>query len=1136
MSSVPARGRFAIGFVCLLLSVVAAAQQIYVHPRVNEPIDEGRLVPLQNNIHPLARPQFDVAVAPPNLPMERMLLLLKRSPEQDTALLKLLDDQQDKYSANYHKWLTPEQFGQQFGPADADVQTVTAWLQSHGFEVAKVSPGRVAIEFSGTAAQVQEAFHTAIHKYVVNGEAHWANASDPEIPAALAPVVLGVHSLHNFYAKPLIVMSDQRFSITRHAGARPHATGANGFHALAPDDYAVIYNINPVYQSGIDGSGTTIAVVGRSNFSLQDVVDFRNSLGLSANFPEIILDGSPPDDLGGSEEAEAILDATWAGAVARNANVKFVLSASTNTTDGIVLSELYIIENNVGDVMSESFGGCEAAITSSEAAGFAGLAQEAAAQGITYTVGTGDTGAAGCDNLGETVAAGPVTVSVLASTPFTVAVGGTMFNENGHDSTYWNATNSATLASVKSYIPENVWNETCTTQCSAQAAPLAAGGGGASVYFSKPPWQTGVAGIPTDGVRDLPDVSLTAASHDPYLLCIGGSCESEGFFGVSGTSASAPSFAGIMALIDQKTGSRQGQADYILYRLATAETLSQCNGSKTTALPAATCVFNDVTVGNNAVPGEAGYGAPGAQYQSTVGYDLASGLGSVNVANLVNNWNSVTFRPTTTTLNLTPLTFTHGSPANVSVAVAPNSGGGTATGDVSLLTNLPGSVQGVAFLTLSAGASTGNSDGLPGGTYQVHAHYAGDATFAASDSAPVTITVSPENSTTTLSVLGFDAGGNVIPFISQPYGNPAYFRADVSGLSGNGVATGTVSFSGSGLNFPQNPYSLNSEGAAATSLGIFTIPPGQHAVMAAYSGDPGFNPSASAATNFTVTQAPTTSTVVPSGTTMVSGTAVTLAATIATTSGGLAPGGTATFLSGGVPIAAAVALNGSDGSGSIQSGVFQAAQAAAALTIALPAGQDSITVQYSGDSNYLASTSAAVVVNVLADFAFSAGSPAITIPSPGGSGTATLTVTGQPGYNATINFPAASCAGLPRESLCSFNPPSITGSGSTTLTISTTAPRSARLEGGSWWATGAGGTLAAIFLLGGGSKRRTWNRFLALIAVACLINIVSCGGASSSSGGSGDPGTPAGSSTVTITAATTAGSPSHTATLTLNVQ
>ncbi|MGH9539307.1 MAG: S53 family peptidase, partial [Terriglobales bacterium] len=508
MSSVPARGRFAIGFVCLLLSVVAAAQQIYVHPRVNEPIDEGRLVPLQNNIHPLARPQFDVAVAPPNLPMERMLLLLKRSPEQDTALLKLLDDQQDKYSANYHKWLTPEQFGQQFGPADADVQTVTAWLQSHGFEVAKVSPGRVAIEFSGTAAQVQEAFHTAIHKYVVNGEAHWANASDPEIPAALAPVVLGVHSLHNFYAKPLIVMSDQRFSITRHAGARPHATGANGFHALAPDDYAVIYNINPVYQSGIDGSGTTIAVVGRSNFSLQDVVDFRNSLGLSANFPEIILDGSPPDDLGGSEEAEAILDATWAGAVARNANVKFVLSASTNTTDGIVLSELYIIENNVGDVMSESFGGCEAAITSSEAAGFAGLAQEAAAQGITYTVGTGDTGAAGCDNLGETVAAGPVTVSVLASTPFTVAVGGTMFNENGHDSTYWNATNSATLASVKSYIPENVWNETCTTQCSAQAAPLAAGGGGASVYFSKPPWQTGVAGIPTDGVRDLPDVSL----------------------------------------------------------------------------------------------------------------------------------------------------------------------------------------------------------------------------------------------------------------------------------------------------------------------------------------------------------------------------------------------------------------------------------------------------------------------------------------------------------------------------------------------------------------------------------------------------------------------------------------------------
>src|SRR6185437_10764934 len=224
-----------------------------------------------------------------------------------------------------------------------------------------------------------------------------------------------------------------------------------------------------------------------------------------------------------------------------------------------------------------------------------------------------------------------------------------------------------TFASAKSYIPENVWNETCTTQCATGAAPLASGGGGVSTFFSKPSWQAGVSGIPNDGHRDIPDISLSAASHDPYILCFEGSCQSGSALGISGTSASAPSFAGMIALVNQQTGSRQGQANYVLYRLAAAETLSQCNGSKTTAFPAANCVLNDVTVGNNAVPGETGYGTVSAKYQSTVGYHLATGLGSVNVANMVNGWISVTFRPTTATLTLTPASFTHGSAANVSI-------------------------------------------------------------------------------------------------------------------------------------------------------------------------------------------------------------------------------------------------------------------------------------------------------------------------------------------------------------------------------------------------------------------------------------------------------------------------------------
>ena len=784
--------------------------------------------------------------------------------------------------------------------------------------------------------------------------------------------------------------------------------------------------------------------------------------------------------------------------------------------------------------MTESFGGCEARTSSGEAAGFEALAEEAAAQGITYVAATGDTGAAGCDNLGETLATGPVSVSVLASTPFTVAVGGTQFNENGHDSTYWNAANSNTLASAKSYIPENVWNETCTTQCPAGAAPLASGGGGASVFFSKPSWQTGVAGIPTGNARVLPDVSLTAASHDPYLLCLETSCQSAGFFGVSGTSAAAPSFAGIMALIDQKTGSRQGQANYVLYRLAAAETLSQCNGSKTTALPASTCVFNDVTVGNNAVPGETGYGTATAKYQSRVGYDLASGLGSVNVTNLANNWNTVTFRPTTTTLTLTPTTFTHGASANITVGVTPNSGTGTPTGDVSLLTDLP-SVQGVAFLTLDSGGMAADAvDALPGGTnYNVHAHYAGDATFAASDSTPVTVTVSPEASTTTLSVLGFSVGGNTIPFTTQPYGNAAYFRADVAGVSGNGIATGSVAFTDNGVNF--NTNNLNSEGAAATAQGIFNIAPGQHPIVATYSGDPGFNSSTSPTVNITVTQAPTATVVTANSATPGSGIGVTLLANVNTVSGGLGPTGTVTFLLEGTPMAATgnpATVNAVSGSGSIQTGAFQPALGGASLVTNLPVGEDTITAQYTGDANYTGSTSSAVVVTVQADFAFAAATPSITIANPGGSGTATLTVAGQSGYNGTINFTSTSCSGLPHESTCSFNPASLTGSGSTTLTIRTTAPRSARLEGGSWWTTSFGATLSAIFILSGGSRRRAWGRLLSLLAVSCLITIASCGGSSNSGGG--DPGTPPGSSTVTVTA--TSGTLTHTATITLNVQ
>jgi len=1121
-----------ISLIFSFLLPLGFAQVIPAAPRILQPVDDTQLTVLPGNVYPLAQAQYDRGAAPANLPMNRMLLVLQRSPEQETALKQLLDDQQDKASPQYHKWLTPVQFGQQFGPADQDIQTVTSWLQSEGFQVTQVSKGRTVIEFSGTAAQVQQAFHTSIHSYLVNGEAHYANASNPAIPAALAPVVAGVFTLHNFYKKPQIT-GRQRMPATFTGAPSPHVTFSDPtIHALGPQDYAAIYNINPAYSAGINGRGVIIGVVGRSDFILEDVFDFQRAFGLPYTYPQIVSDGPTPSDLGGGEEAEAVLDTTWSGAIAQGASVKVVLSASTNTTDGVDLSELYIVDNNLADVMTESFGSCEAAFTNTEAAGVASLAEEAAAQGITYMVSSGDAGAEGCDSPAEATAGGPVSANLLAATPFNVAVGGTMFNEGTQASKYWGSAPPLNETAY-SYIPENVWNESCAVStCGSQDANLAAGGGGASVFFSKPSWQSGVTGIPNDGARDLPDVSLTAAFHDPYLLCIEDSCSQGYIYFVSGTSASAPSFAGIMALVDQKAGGRQGQANYILYRLAATETLSQCNGSKTTSLPAASCVFNDVTVGNNAVPGEAGYGTGSGQYQSGTGYDLATGLGSVNVANLVNSWGSVSFNPTATTLGLSPTTsITHGTAVNVTVSVAPSSGSGVPTGDVTLQTSTGARAD---SFPLSGGSIAAATDLLPGGTYSVTAHYGGDQTYAPSDSAPVNITIFPEPSETTLSVLTLQSGSNenFVPFTAGTYGSFIYLRADVVSHSGQGVPTGGVSFLDGTNVLIGSP--LNSEGNAATPQGYDYLVPGPHSISAEYSGDGSFNASTSSVANVTITQASTTLAVTSSSSNVANGASVTLTAVTATQSYGSPPGGTVTFFSGSTQLGSSMLSGGVN----TTNGTAQAT--ASVTTTQLPSGQDSITAQYSGDTNYTGSTSGAITVNVQPDFSFAAGSNSVTV-SAGQSGTVMMTVTGQTGYNGTINFGVSSCAGLPSKSGCGFNPASITGNGSTTLTVTTTAPQTAmvmphhRLAYLASMLSLSGALLAGVFLVGE-PRRRRWSTVLGLVVVGFLLILPGCGGGSAGGGSGGGtiPGTPKGAYTITVTA--TSGSLTHTASFQLIVQ
>ncbi len=1010
--------------------------------RITQAVDESNLVLLKGNVHPLARAEFDQGAVSDGQPLHRMLLLLQRSADQEAALQKLLDDQQNKSSANYHAWLTPTQFGQQFGPADADIQTVTNWLQSHGFQINTVSAGRTVIEFSGNAGQVRNAFHTEMHMYLVNGEAHTANARDPQIPSALAPVVTGLVSLNNFPRKSYARILGQFRHTAGKPGLEPLFTFPNPFngttfYGLAPGDFATIYNSKPLLAAGNDGTGQTIAVVGETNINVQDVQQFRKMFGLSANFDatNVILNGEDPGITSKGEEAEADLDVEWSGAAAPGATVKFVVSASTPASAGIDLSALYIVEQNLAGAMSESYGQCEAGLGTAGNAFYSQLWEQAAAQGITVILSAGDGGSAGCDDFGtEQVATLGLAVSGLASTPFNVSVGGTDFDDVNTWGTYWNATNDPTGSSAKSYIPEIPWNQNCAQIGLSGCGPTApngsvnivAGSGGPSNIYPKPKWQMGVVGMPNDNHRDQPDISLFASAGfdgTGYVYCqsdqtVSGAAQCDlnnasagilDFGVVGGTSASAPAFAGIMALVNQYQAAhggtnRQGNANYVLYALA-----NKAGASCTSSTAETTgCVFNDVTKGNsilptgtpgvgtNSVPCKGGspdcsasiVGSTGVlvdpshptteAWTATAGYDMTTGLGTVNVNSLATSWVNVSRIPTTSTLTLSPTTgITHGADENVAVAinVKANAGTGAPSGDVSLIaTPIPanGPTQGLDHFTLTNGAVSGaKTQSLPGGTYNVSAHYAGDGTNAPSDSGPVQVTVGQESSKTFIVVPTFNSnGGNVTNgnASSFVYGTPYIIRMYVTDQNGVANPSGPPSptcLSESPLSCPTGKVSLTANGSPvdggsfALNTGGYTrdIAPtlggGTFSLSAQYSGDNSYQGSTSAADTLTITPAPTSQQWFNDPSFAVVNQPFPLGTAIGTGVAGVSPTGTVTFL---------------DGSNALPGTVTQMAQGqgfnvvlyASTTTSISTGGSHTITATYSGDANYGPSTSSPI--------------------------------------------------------------------------------------------------------------------------------------------------------------------------------
>jgi len=756
--------------------------------RITQYIDDERRIVLRGQRHPLATPEHDAGAVAPGYRMEHMILTLQASSAQQVALEELLAAQQDPDSSNYHQWLTPQSYGQRFGVSESDLAQIVNWLRWHGMSVEEVTASGRAVIFSGTAAQVEAAFHTPMHTYQVAGQLHHANAEDPEIPEALAEVVTGVVSLHDFRSQAMHLM------LKRPAPA--FTIGSN--HYLAPADFATIYDLGPLYQQGLTGSGQSIAVVGRSNIHLADVRQFRSAFGLAANDPQVIVNGTDPGIVSVDEEVEADLDVQWAGALASSAAVKFVVSASTNASDGAFLSAQYIVNRNLAPVLTMSFGLCEPALGSSGNSFINSLWQQAASQGMTVFVASGDDGAAGCDSPSETTAQGGHAVNGLCSTPYSVCVGGTEFNDAASPSTYWSSSNaSGTQASALSYIPEIVWNES-------GSSGLWASGGGVSSVYAKPSWQAG-PGVPADGHRDVPDVSLTAAGHDGYLIYLNG-----GMGAVGGTSAATPSLAGIMALVLQGAGARVGNADATFYALASRQ--DSAGGA---------AVFHDITNGNNSVPGQSGYSA-------TPGYDLATGLGSVDAYMLVHHWSDGSVVPALQ-LNASASSVSFVAGSNGSVNLTVNVSGGFNAAVAFSVSGVPSGVaptftpaqllapgSGTSVLKLMSTASA------QPGTYTLTVSASGGGL---TKTANITLTILPVpmfTLTISSSSATVAAGGHATVTVTTTAN--ATFNAALN-LSASGLPSGmTASFSPASISAPGSGRStLTLSATTGVAAGAYTV-------------------------------------------------------------------------------------------------------------------------------------------------------------------------------------------------------------------------------------------------------------------------------------------------------------------------
>lgn len=845
-------------------------------------IDETQTTPLQGHVRADLTAQRDLGLTEDAKPMQ-LWLLLGRTPEQQADLDSLLAQQQQPGSPMYHKWLTPAQFGERFGAAQADVAKLTNWLQSHGFAVQGLLNNGSVLQFTATAGQVRAAFKTEIHYWNVQGGQYAANAQDPLIPTSISSLVVGIQGLNRIPKKPHHTTPGQAAydaqahtwsSVTANSNvpARPNFNAGGGNFYVTPQDFYTIYDVNHVFTGGNIGAGATVAVVEQSDMQYGtvngsgqatggDVATFRSLFGVGGTLNMKVMHGAgsvpcnAPGILNG-DEGEATLDAEWANALAPSAQLIY-MACDFTVHNGVISSLAALIDNNIGNVLSMSYGSSEFGAVSSDYTMQDTLFQQAAAQGQTVIVSAGDSGSDTADQNTSGTATSGLNIDIFSASPLVLSAGGTDFSdtydalEGGPaQSTYWAASNTSKYGDALGYIPETPWNDSCASSILAHyegsnpaaycgqgpgtdpfiLGDVVAGGGGFSTHYSQPSWQTGVLGV-TGSTRAVPDISMFAANGlwgHALVFCDSSSsssnCSSTSTFGLAGgTSFVAPALAGVTGLLVTATGEGQGVLNPALYALARAQfsgslaTSCYSNGQTnnigvTTSLPAAACIFHDVTSSNNDVPcasgslscfvnsgksygllSTTGAGSLTVGYPSGVGYDEATGLGSVDVYNLITKWNQAF------TSSTALMAASSSIPASGSDQLTATVTGGLPTGSGSGAPAVHGSVSfaagstGLGNCTLSGNscAITVQGSALAAGANSITATYAGNGTYPASTSTPVTVTVTGGATALTLSTtslaFGSQPDGKASNAMSVTVSNPTGAAVTISGISFTGT-------------------------------------------------------------------------------------------------------------------------------------------------------------------------------------------------------------------------------------------------------------------------------------------------------------------------------------------------------------